>query len=139
MRLFFLFVRKYPLQTVFMLLSLLVAGLLEGFGLSMLLPLLSFAIPQQAGEQVTQTAMESSKLERLVTHLFAFLNLTPSIENILIVILITVLLKSAVIILSTAPNRLHRRSHCHRSETRAPAVHDSRQVGILSARTDGSS
>jgi ATP-binding cassette, subfamily C, bacterial len=100
MRLFFLFSRKYPLQTVFMLLSLLVAGLLEGFGLSMLLPLLSFAIPQQAGELVTQTAIESSKLERLVTNLFSFLNLTPSIENFLMVILITVLLKSAVIILS---------------------------------------
>ena len=100
MRLFFLLARKYPLQTIFMLISLLVAGLLEGFGLSMLIPLLSFAIPQQAGEQVTQTAMVSSKLERLVTDLFAFLNLTPSIENILIVILISVILKSAIIIVS---------------------------------------
>lgn len=100
MRLFFLLARKYPLQTIFMLISLLVAGLLEGFGLSMLLPLLSFAIPQQAGEQVTQTAMASSKLEMLVTDLFAFLNLTPSIENILIVILISVILKSAIIIVS---------------------------------------
>jgi ATP-binding cassette, subfamily C, bacterial len=100
MRLFFLLARKYPLQTIFMLISLLVAGLLEGFGLSMLIPLLSFAIPQQAGEQITQTDMVSSKLERLVTDLFAFLNLTPSIENILIVILISVILKSAIIIVT---------------------------------------
>jgi ATP-binding cassette subfamily C protein len=100
MRLFFLFARKYPLQTVFMLICLLVAGLLEGFGLSLLLPLLSFAIPPQAGEQITRTGMESSKLERLVADLFAFLNLSLSIENILIVILITTALKSAAIIVS---------------------------------------
>jgi ATP-binding cassette subfamily C protein len=99
MRLFFLFTRKYPTQTLLMLVCLLAAGLLDGFGLSMLLPLLSIAIPQGV-EPAGIPAMGGSKLEKLVADFFAFLNLTPSVANIMVIIVLSVILKSLMIFIS---------------------------------------
>ena len=44
MRLLIIFIKKYPWQTAIMLFCLLVSGLLDGIGLSMLLPLLSLTM-----------------------------------------------------------------------------------------------
>ena len=99
MRIFFIFFRKYPLPTVFMLACLLLGGLLEGFGLSMLLPLLSLALPQTDGASAAG-AHAGSQLERAVAGFFSFLNVSPSIVNILLVMFIAALLKGGLIILS---------------------------------------
>ena len=82
-----------------MLACLLLGGLMEGFGLSMLLPLLSFALPQtEAAPAAGHHA--GSQLERIVTEFFSFLNITPSIVNILLIMLVAALLKGGFIILS---------------------------------------
>jgi ATP-binding cassette subfamily C protein len=99
MRVFFIFFRKYPLPTVFMLVCLLLGGLLESFGLSMLIPLLSLAMPQtEAGPAAD--AIAGSKLEKVVAGFFSALNVSPSILNILLVMLTAALLKGVLIILS---------------------------------------
>ena len=99
MRIFFIFFRKYPWPTVFMLACLIMAGLLEGFGLSMLLPLLSLAIPQTEAASAAG-AVAGSKLERVVADFFSVLNVSPSTVNILLVMLTAALLKGGLIILS---------------------------------------
>ncbi len=99
MRIFFVFFKKYPLPTVLMLACLLLGGLMEGLGLSMLLPLLSLALPQT--ETVSGAGGHAaSQLERIVAGFFSFLNVDPSIINILLIMLIAALLKGGLIILS---------------------------------------
>jgi ATP-binding cassette, subfamily C, bacterial len=83
-----------------MLACLLMAGLVEGIGLSMLVPLLGLAMAYQGGEAAAQAVTGDSKLERVVTEIFHFFNLTPSITNILIFILASVVFKSAMVILA---------------------------------------
>jgi ATP-binding cassette, subfamily C, bacterial len=99
MRIFFVFFRRYPLPTLLMLVCLLLGGLLEGIGLSMLLPLLSLALPQ-AETASAAGGHAASQLERIVAGFFSFLNVDPSIVNILIIMLVTALLKGALILLS---------------------------------------
>ena len=43
------FTRAYPWQSLLMVSAMLLAGVVEGFGLSALLPLISFAVDAQAG------------------------------------------------------------------------------------------
>jgi ATP-binding cassette subfamily C protein len=64
MRLLIKFARDYPVQSVIVLFSLLLAGFMEGVGLSALLPFLSIAVGGQAG--IAQSAGASgSEAERL--------------------------------------------------------------------------
>ena len=49
MKLIITFVRDYPLQSAITLIALLTAGMVEGFGISALLPLLNIVMGTQAG------------------------------------------------------------------------------------------
>jgi len=98
MRIFFKFFGKYRWQTAFMLVCLLLGGIMEGIGLSMLIPLLAIALPDQGMAQAHGAHV--SNLERAVAEFFALVNITPSITNILIIILLTSVFKGLLIILS---------------------------------------
>ena len=95
--------RAYPWPSTFMVCALLLAGILDAIGLSMLLPLLSIAIGVQSGPEkvaVTSEAAEASKLEQLVTDAFSALGLTPTVEMVLMVIIAAIILKSGLMLVA---------------------------------------
>jgi|GEM_PF-5128858 len=72
MRLMFYFFKAYPKQTSTMLLSLLVAGVVEGFSLTALLPVLNIAIGNG-------TAKGHSGTGRMATTALDFIGITPTV------------------------------------------------------------
>ncbi len=103
MRFLITFVRKYPLSSTLMVLALLLAGLIEGVGLSMLLPIIGITVgtSTDAGPlPASKNGADSSILERMVTDCFAFLEITPTLGLLLIVLIATVTLKSGLMLLA---------------------------------------
>jgi ATP-binding cassette subfamily C protein len=103
MRLLITFARKYPFNSTVMVLALLLAGLMEGVGLSMLLPLIGIAIniPTDAGSLPPfEDAAAKSSLEQLVADGFKALGISPTLGILLIVIIVTVTLKSGLMLLA---------------------------------------
>lgn len=103
MRLLIIFARKYPVTSAVMVLALLLAGLMEGIGLSMLLPLISITITNPSGVESLSDAEDAaadSSLERIVTEGFNFIGITPTLGVLLIVIIATVTLKSGLMLLA---------------------------------------
>ncbi len=102
MRLLITFARNYPLNSTLMVLALLLAGLIEGIGLSMLLPLIGIAISNPSGAgplPAVKNGAADSMLERMVTDAFATLGITPTLGMLLIVLIATVTLKSGLLLL----------------------------------------
>ncbi len=99
MRLLIAFSRTYPWQTAGMVGCLLGAGLLEGFGLSMFLPLLSLAVKGQPADGMT-AVVKTSKLEHLVERFFALAGLEPTIGILLAAITVAVVCKSLLMLLA---------------------------------------
>jgi ATP-binding cassette subfamily C protein len=97
MRILLTFMRIYPLQSGIMIAALLAAGMLEGLGLSMFLPLLSLAVKQDGGGEATALP---SQLEQFVNLLFARMGLTPSIGTLLIAIVIAITIKSGMMLIA---------------------------------------
>lgn len=103
MRLLITFARNYPLNSIIMVLALLLAGLMEGVGISMLLPLIGIAIGNQTGAgslQAVKNGASNSMLERMITDGFNSLGVTPTLGMLLIVIIATVTLKSGLMLLA---------------------------------------
>jgi ATP-binding cassette subfamily C protein len=103
MRFLITLARAYPWQSALMVAALLLAGILEGAGLSMMLPLLSIAMssPSQGAEfSATTTAAPHSGLARFVSDAFATIGLTPTLETMLVVIIVTIVLKSVVMLMA---------------------------------------
>ncbi|MGB9443202.1 MAG: ABC transporter ATP-binding protein [Desulfobacterales bacterium] len=103
MRLLITFARNYPLNSALMVLALLLAGLMEGIGLSMVLPLIGIATSNPTGAGSLPAAKDGaadSILERMVTDGFTALNITPTMGMLLIVIITTVTLKSGLMLLA---------------------------------------
>ena len=97
MRLLITFAKIYPVRSTFMVLGLLFAGILEGIGLSMLLPLFSIAAGSQAGSG--QQSAANSVLERMVADGFATFNISPSLGVLLVIIIVAITLKSGLMLL----------------------------------------
>ena len=97
MRLLIKFARDYPVQSAIVLFSLLLAGVMEGVGLSALLPFLSIAVGGQAGI-AQSTAARSSEAERLVREILLSLGLHPSIGVLLVLIVGAIVLKSVILL-----------------------------------------
>ena len=103
MRLLITFARNYPINSIVMVLALLLAGLMEGIGLSMVLPLIGITIgnPTGAGPlPVAKDGAADTMLERMVTDGLTTLGITPTLGMLLIVIIATVTLKSGLILLA---------------------------------------
>lgn len=103
MRLLITFTRNYPLSTALMLLALLLAGLIEGIGLSMLLPIIGITIGSSTGAEplsAVNNGTSGSILERMVADGLASLGITPTIGLLLIILVTTVILKSGLLLLA---------------------------------------
>lgn len=79
---------------------LLLSGLLEGIGLSMLLPLLSLTLSHSAAAGQSSQMLGDSALEENFAKLLDFFGLTPSISLMLGIIIGVVLLKAGVLVLT---------------------------------------
>jgi ATP-binding cassette subfamily C protein len=96
-------IRKYPKQSIIMLLAMIIAGVVEGFGLSAIIPLLSTAISEQVGADQMAAAGLSvghSTAEHMVRETFEALGLPPTLEVFLIVIFCAIILKSVVLFIA---------------------------------------
>jgi len=94
MRLLIIFLRRYPLHSVLTLGILLFTGLLEGFGLSLLLPLLGLAAGEGSGLAGEGAAGVSSTLGKIVNGVFGTLGITPTIGMLLIIFVVCMTLKA---------------------------------------------
>ena len=98
MRLLITFARRYPLPSAVMVLALLLAGLVDGVGLSMLLPLIGITVSNPAGADSDGAGFSS--LERIVLKGFNLVGITPTLGILLIIIVATVILKSGLMLLA---------------------------------------
>ncbi len=102
MRLMLNFFAAYPLQTVLMLVALLLSGLMEGLGLSAVLPLLNVALgtgAEATGLELPDAEMQSG-FEQKVLEVLAWLEIAPTLVNLLLIIVVMVLLKSILLIIA---------------------------------------
>lgn len=94
MRLMLSFYRAYPWQTFLTLLALSVAGLAEGIGLSVLLPLVNMAM-----EGGAETAARSdNEFEQRVRATLDLLGITPTLGHMLLVVVCAIGLKSLLLL-----------------------------------------
>jgi len=99
MHLILTFIRRYPAQSLLALLAMLFAGIAEGFGLSMLLPLLGVAM-DLPGASGGASHHSKSALERAITGFLDTLGLTPTISLLLFVFAFSVMLKAILVLLA---------------------------------------
>lgn len=99
MRFLIIFFRAYPLQGSITVLALLLAGILEGFGLSAMLPLISIAVGRQTPGQQSSSLADSA-VEKIITKVLSTVGLSPTIGVLLTVIVLTVALKSGFMLLA---------------------------------------
>jgi len=103
MRFLLTFARRYPVQSSVMVLALLLASLLEGIGLSMMLPLIWITVGAQSGTQhlaAAKSGAADSKLGQMVTDVFSALNVEPTIGLLLILIIVVIILNSGMMLLA---------------------------------------
>jgi ATP-binding cassette subfamily C protein len=91
MRLIREFVRRYPGQSVVLVVALLLAGVADGIGLSALLPLLNITLESSAGVE------QDSALSRFIFDALDTVGLDPSIGVLLFVIVMVVCVKGLLI------------------------------------------
>jgi ATP-binding cassette subfamily C protein len=81
-----------------MVLALLLAGLMDGIGVSMLLPMIGLTVSSPAGADGDDTGF--SNLERVVLEGFNLVGITPTLGILLFIIVATVTLKSGLMLLA---------------------------------------
>ena len=103
MRLLTTLVRAYPKHTIIMVIALLLAGILEGIGLSMLLPILGIAVNAQSeAGSVSAVGTEETgpALERMVSEALSAVGISPTIGVLLIIMIVAITLKSLMMLLA---------------------------------------
>ena len=96
MKLMIKFARDYPGQTVVVLLALISAGIVQGIGLTAMLPLLQKAINLSNPEAASSAT--TSGIENFINSVLQSLGVTPTIGSLLVVILIVTILKSLLVL-----------------------------------------
>ena len=97
------FARAYPLQSAIMLVALLVAGLVEGISLTALLPLLNKVLVRQDTTGADATVPEADSGSGLGDALLSgieAIGLTPSVELLLVVIVLGAMIKGGLVLLA---------------------------------------
>ncbi|MEP6388689.1 MAG: ABC transporter ATP-binding protein [Halioglobus sp.] len=95
------FFRAYPWQSALMLAALLLSGIAEGIGLSALLPLLNIALGYDATGELTGIPSQSqNSFEQTVLDTLAWIGITPTLGNMLWILVIGVLVKSIFLLLA---------------------------------------
>jgi ATP-binding cassette subfamily C protein len=100
MRVLQFFARAYPWQSLVVVLCLLLAALMEGVGLSSVLPLLGMAANANATAGGGGAGEDTSPLEAAVRGALADLGLEPTIGLLVSIIVATFTLKAALVLLS---------------------------------------
>ena len=103
MRLLITLAWAYPLQSIIMVIAFLLAGILEGIGLSMLLPILGIAAGSQykSGQLSTETTNTSnSVLEQLLADGFSAIGMSPTVGVLLLIFIAAITVKSALVLLA---------------------------------------
>ncbi len=103
MRLLIKLARAYPQQSIVMVFALLLAGIIEGVGLSMLLPILTIATGRPIGTAqpaAGSTGSNGSALEKLVTDGLSALGISPTVGVLLLIFIATITVKSALVLLA---------------------------------------
>ena len=98
MRLLITFFRTYPLQSAITVGALIFAGIVEGFGLSALVPLLTIVIGGKESVPTTGVSHSASSLEQIVKEILGAVGLTPTIGILLIVFVASVVLKAFLVL-----------------------------------------
>jgi len=93
------FFRSYPGPSIMMLLSLLLAGVVEGFGLVTMMPLLGIVVGGLGGDGAA-SSIADNRAGRVVVELLAFVGLQPTVSTLLTVIVLAILLKSVLLLLA---------------------------------------
>ncbi|MDF1530430.1 MAG: ABC transporter ATP-binding protein, partial [Sedimenticola sp.] len=98
MRLMIKFARSYPRQSLVMLTALIVAGVVEGIGLTALLPLLQKAINLPKGPSASPAS--SSGVDSFITAAMSSLGMPVTIGSLLMVIMAGAILRSCLILIA---------------------------------------
>jgi ATP-binding cassette subfamily C protein len=101
MRLFITFVRNYPLRSTITLVALLFAGLAEGFGIVVLLPLLNLVLKPEAALRLGGSAGASNVLitiEQMVRSMLGKMDLAHSVAVLLVFFVATIVLKCLLVL-----------------------------------------
>lgn len=98
MRLLITFFRTYPLQSAITVGALIFAGIVEGFGLSALVPLLTIVIAGKESTPGAGVSHSASSLEQIVKEIFGAVGLTPTIGTLLIIFVASVVLKAVLVL-----------------------------------------
>ena len=93
---FLTFSRAYPRQSFLMVAALLLAGLAEGSSLSLMLPLISFAVDNESGVEPEN----QSEFTQWITHALEAIGITPAIGNLLIIVVVFILLKNLMLLVA---------------------------------------
>jgi ATP-binding cassette subfamily C protein len=99
MRLLITFFRRYPAESLLTLVALLFAGIAEGFGMTMLLPLLAIAMGGPAGSAPASETSRSA-LEKAIIGLFDLVGIPPTISLLLIIFVLCIMVKAALVLLA---------------------------------------
>jgi ATP-binding cassette subfamily C protein len=94
MRVLIILLRAYPLQSAITLGAIIFAGLIEGIGLSLLLPLLAIVTSGNIAVATGDAHDTGSNLEKITSEIFEVLGVTPSIGVLLIIFVVCMILKS---------------------------------------------
>ncbi len=98
MRLFQSFFRTYFYSSIMMLLALLLAGIAEGFGLFALLPL--FGLASGGLDAGAVNSLADNRAGQIVIKTLSVIGLEPAAGNLLLVIVLTILVKSILVLLA---------------------------------------
>ncbi len=95
MRLLFQFFRKYPRQSVIVLVALILAGLIEGASMTALLPILSTAVAQNGNLQV-----EGDGKSAYLLHVLQWLGIPLTLGVLISVLVIGTVMRSGLVLLA---------------------------------------
>ncbi len=98
MELIITFLRRYPVKSIITLFAMLFAGIAEGLGMSMLLPLLGMSLKSGRGSIVA--SHDPSTLEHIVNNFFNFLGIQPTIQILLILFVMSIIFKAALVLIA---------------------------------------
>lgn len=98
MRVLLALLRSYPSKSAITLGALLIAGLFEGLGLSLLMPMLAIVISGSGTLVAEETSGINSTLVQMVRDFFETFGLTPSIGAILILFVALMIIKSLIML-----------------------------------------
>ncbi|MBT8368111.1 MAG: ABC transporter ATP-binding protein, partial [Deltaproteobacteria bacterium] len=98
MRVLLALIRSYPSKSAITLGALIVAGLFEGLGLSLLMPMLAIVMSGNGTLVAEETSGINSTLVQTVRDFFQTFGLTPSIGAILILFVTLMIVKSLIML-----------------------------------------